>query len=110
MLQLLEEAELIYVPTVVIGELFAGFYQGGQFKRNLAELKDFFETPGVEVISPTISICDRYGLIVAHLRRKGNPIPTNDIWIAATAIEVGSRLISYDKHFDAVQGLVVYAP
>lgn len=108
--RLLEEADAIYVPSAVVGELFAGFYQGSRTRRNLDELKDFFEVPGVEFISPTIPICDRYGLIVTELRRKGKPIPTNDIWIAATALETGSRLISYDRHFEVIQGLVVYAP
>jgi tRNA(fMet)-specific endonuclease VapC len=108
--RMLEEADAIYVPSVVVGELFAGFYQGSRTRRNLDELKDFFEVPGVEFIAATIPICDRYGLLVAELRRNGKPIPTNDIWIAATALETGSRLLSYDKHFDAVQGLMVYAP
>jgi predicted nucleic acid-binding protein len=109
-LQILEEAETVYVPSIVVGELFAGFYQGHKARRNLDELKDFFEIPGVEFISATIPICERYGLLVTELRRKGRPIPTNDIWIAATALETGSRLLSYDKHFDAIQGLMVYAP
>jgi tRNA(fMet)-specific endonuclease VapC len=109
-IQMLEEADTIYVPSVVVGELFAGFYQGSQTRRNLAGLKDFFEVPGVEFITATIPICERYGLLVAELRRKGKPIPTNDIWIAATALETGSRLLSYDNHFAAIQGLMVYAP
>jgi predicted nucleic acid-binding protein len=109
-MRLLEEAEAVYVPSIVVGELFAGFYQGSHTQRNLAELSDFFEIPGVEFISPTIPICERYGLLVAELRRKGRPIPTNDIWIAAAALETGSRLLSYDKHFNAIQGLIVYRP
>jgi tRNA(fMet)-specific endonuclease VapC len=109
-IRVLEEAEAVYVPWIVVGELFAGFYQGRQVRRNLAELEDFFEISGIEFVPATIPICERYGLIVAQLRRKGKPIPTNDIWIAATALETGSRVLSYDKHFDAVQGLIVYAP
>lgn len=108
--RMLEEADTVYVPSIVVGELFAGFYQGRQAHRNLSELKDFFEVPGVEFVAPSIAICERYGILVAELRRKGRPIPTNDIWIAATALETGSRLLSYDKHFDAIQGLMVYAP
>jgi tRNA(fMet)-specific endonuclease VapC len=109
-MRLIEEAETVFVPSIVVGELFAGFYQGRHTQRNLADLTDFFEIPGVEFISATIPICERYGLLVAELRRKGTPIPTNDVWIAATALETGSRLVSYDKHFDAIQGLMVYAP
>jgi|WetSurMetagenome_2_1015567.scaffolds.fasta_scaffold00119_9 tRNA(fMet)-specific endonuclease VapC len=108
--RLIEEADTVYVPAIVVGELFAGFYQGRQVHKNLSELKNFFEVPGVEFAPPSIAICERYGLLVAELRRAGRPIPTNDIWIAATALETGSRLLSYDKHFDAIQGLFVYAP
>jgi tRNA(fMet)-specific endonuclease VapC len=109
-IHLIEDAEVVYLPSVVVGELFAGFYQGKHTHRNLDELKIFFEIPGVEFVPATISICERYGLLISDLRRKGRPIPTNDIWIAATALETGSRLISYDKHFSAIDGLVVYAP
>jgi tRNA(fMet)-specific endonuclease VapC len=47
---------------------------------------------------------------VAILKRQGTPIPTNDIWIAAAALENGGRMVAYDSHFEAVPGLIVEAP
>ena len=52
----------------------------------------------------------RYAVLVNDLRRKGTPIPTNDIWIAATALELGTRLITYDVHFKYIPGLIVDVP
>ena len=55
-------------------------------------------------------IAERYGYVKAELKKKGTPIPENDIWIAAAALETGARLISYDADFDSVGGLVRLAP
>jgi len=105
-----EEAEEVILPGIVLGELFAGFYLGKREKANRKELADFLELPGVRVVDIDISIADRYGLLVRVLRKQGTPIPSNDIWIAAAALETGSRLITYDAHFDSVPGLIVLAP
>jgi tRNA(fMet)-specific endonuclease VapC len=53
---------------------------------------------------------DRFGRIAAALRRKGRPLPTNDIWIAAHAMESGAELLSFDQHFDAVDGIAWTQP
>ncbi|MFQ5810117.1 MAG: PIN domain-containing protein, partial [Armatimonadota bacterium] len=58
----------------------------------------------------THSIAERYGVLVKQLKEQGTPIPTNDIWIAATALETGTRLVSYDAHFNNVPGLIVLSP
>lgn len=47
-----------------------------------------------------------FGLFAAQLRRRGTPIPTNDVWIAAHAMETGGHLLSFDRHFEAVDGLL----
>jgi tRNA(fMet)-specific endonuclease VapC len=105
-----EEAETVFVPSVVLGELFAGFYLGGREKENRHELEEFLDLPGIQVVSVDFSIADRYGILVKTLRKHGTPIPTNDIWIAATALETGARLITYDAHFACIAGLLVEAP
>lgn len=107
---LVESADIVYVPVIVLGELYAGFFQGKHLERNVSELRSFLNVPGVEELPVTASIAERYGILVAALRKGGNPIPTNDIWIAAAALETGSRLLSYDKHFTAIPGLLVTAP
>ena len=53
---------------------------------------------------------DRFGMIAIRLRRKGQPIPTNDIWIAAHALETGTDLVSFDRHFAAIDGLAWINP
>jgi tRNA(fMet)-specific endonuclease VapC len=105
-----DDAETVFMPSVVIGELFAGFYLGGHEKQNCRELEAFLDLPGVQVVNVDFSIADRYGMLFKLLRKKGTPIPTNDIWIAASALETGSRLITYDAHFDCIPGLVTVAP
>ena len=73
-------------------------------------LSAFRGQPGVVIIDTTDNIAQRYATIMATLRRQGTPIPTNDIWIAAAALENGGRMVAYDAHFEAVPGLIVEAP
>jgi tRNA(fMet)-specific endonuclease VapC len=106
----LEQAELIYVPTIVLGELHAGFCLGSRFEQNRQQLEAFLDLPGVQITVPDEAVAQRYGYLVRDLRQQGTPIPTNDLWIAASALETGARLVSYDAHFECVPGLIVVAP
>ncbi len=108
--QRLEAVDEILLPVTVLGELHAGFQGGRQLEANLALLADFRRQPGVVVVDVTDNIAQRYAAIVTSLKRQGTPIPTNDIWIAATALENGGRIVAYDSHFEAVPGLIVEAP
>jgi predicted nucleic acid-binding protein len=98
-------AERIVFSTVVAGELLLGFRLGTRLKKNMAELDAFLESPYVSLVSVTLTTADRFARIAAALRAKGRPIPTNDIWIAAHAMEVGAELLSFDAHFGAIDGL-----
>jgi tRNA(fMet)-specific endonuclease VapC len=98
-------ADQVLVSTVVAGELLFGFRHGSRYEANRRELEDFLLTPYVAVLPVTFVTSDRFGRISAALRRKGRPIPTNDIWIAAHAMESGSELLSFDHHFEEVDGL-----
>ena len=109
-LKLLEQAEAVFIPTVVLGELFAGFRMGRRFEYNCNVLNDFLSEDNVSIVDVTYDSAQRYGEIVAQLKNKGTPIPTNDIWVAATAFETGSRLITYDAHFKQVPGLLLLSP
>jgi len=106
----LEFAVDVFVPATVLGELHAGFELGTKRDENVARLREFLSLPGVSVAETTADVAERYGLLVASLRNAGTPLPTNDIWIAATALETGARLVTYDRHFQAVPGLVLLAP
>ena len=98
-------AETVLLSTVVAGELLAGFRQGTRLRKNLDELEAFLDNPHVTVVPVTLATADRFGRIAASLRAKGRPIPTNDIWIAAHAMETGAQLLSFDTHFGEVDGL-----
>ena len=106
----IDEAEKVYLSSIVLGELFAGFSLGKREKENREALLRFLDLPEIEIANIDAVTADRYGLLVKTLRRQGTPIPTNDIWIAATAFETGSRLVTYDSHFGCIPGLIVIAP
>ena len=108
--QLLETVEEVLVPATVLGELYAGFEMGSKREANRRQLHEFLCLPGVAAITVTDDVAERYGMIVSQLSRQGTPIPTNDIWIAATALESGTRLVTYDAHFEQVPGMVVLSP
>lgn len=98
-------AERVVFSTVVAGELLLGFRLGTRLKKNMAELDAFLENPYVSLVPVTLTTADRFARIAATLRAKGRPIPTNDIWIAAHAMEAGAELLSFDAHFGAIDGL-----
>lgn len=75
---------------IVLGELFAGFEQGKHTLKNVAELEEFLSTPVVEVLPVDRLTAEIFGKLVADLRRRGRPIPVNDIWIAATCARAGA--------------------
>ena len=101
----IRRAESVLVPAIVAGELLYGFQLGSRFEENAARLEAFLATPSVALLPVGLTTGDRFGRIAATLRRKGCPIPTNDIWIAAQAMEVGADLLSSDSHFGEVDGL-----
>ena len=75
-----------------------------------ATLNNFLDKKNVKFVPAGNAISFRYAEIAYSLRRKGHMIPQNDIWIAATAFETGSRVLSYDHHFDEIDGLGRLAP
>lgn len=107
---LVQRAEAILFSMVVAGELLAAFRQGTRLESNLAKLRQFLSQPRVELVPVTWDTADRFGRIMSGLRRKGRPIPVNDAWIAAHAMETGADLISFDQHFAQVDGLAWIDP
>lgn len=105
-LAILESAEYVGIPVVVIGELSAGFLIGDRPERNLRELEAFIAEAGVEVLDVGRLVAERYGALVKALRGRRRPIPTNDVWIAAAALCADARLLTADSHFSEVPGLV----
>jgi tRNA(fMet)-specific endonuclease VapC len=99
-------SELILISPIVLGELMFGFRNGSRFKQNMKELKNFLEHEIVDLARIGKITSDRYSRIAAKLKSKGRPIPTNDIWIAAQSMEHGAELITSDRHFENIDGLV----
>ena len=103
--ELLENADEIFIPVIVLGELFAGFYSGKYTSQNIKELEDFLNKPGIMIVEISKNIADRYGELIKILKKQGTPIPTNDIWIAAVVLETGTKLASTDNHFKNIPGV-----
>jgi tRNA(fMet)-specific endonuclease VapC len=96
---LLDASDEVYLPAVVIGELLAGFKKGNSEQRNREILDRFMAVPSVMILPLDEETGERYAVILDFLRRQGSPIPTNDLWIAASAMQHGLVLISADRHF-----------
>lgn len=98
-------AETIYMSVFVLGELEAGFRAGAKRPENRRILDRFLGKPSVSVLDASRETAEIFGMVKDSLRKSGRPIPMNDVWIAAHAIETGSVLVTYDAHFRAVPGL-----
>lgn len=104
-IEVIAHADRIYVNSIVLGELLGGFAPGTREARNRGELARFLDSPRVEFVPVTAQTADSYALVYSGLRRKGHPIPTNDLWIAASALEHGAALLTRDAHFVQIEGL-----
>jgi len=103
--EILVAAERVYLSTVTLGELEAGFMLGSRPDENRSALRDFLAEPFVTVVPIDEDVARRYGGIFVALRRAGTPIPTNDVWIAATALHVSAELVTFDNDFRHVASL-----
>ncbi len=92
------------------GVLIAGFVNGRYEKKNRGLLKEFLMSPRVSMIEIDEETSERYAIIVNYLREQGTPIPTNDIWIAASAMQYGLKIITSDKHYLKVPLVLVEIP
>lgn len=103
----LRRADEIYLSATILGELLAGFRRGAHRRKNESELETFLSSPRVHVADVDRETAERYAVILNALRREGTPIPTNDLWIAATAMQHGLRLVTTDAHYRHVAQVVV---
>ena len=98
-------AQTVHLPVIVLGELEAAFRIGKRTQENHVALNEFLAEPFVSVLPVTPDVARRYGAIFAELRKAGTPVPVNDIWIAATTLDVGAHLLTFDGDFDRIAGL-----
>jgi tRNA(fMet)-specific endonuclease VapC len=97
----------VLISPVVIGELLAGFKRGTQEEKNKQQLNEFLSMERVFELSISSETSEFYAFILNQLKEQGTPIPTNDIWIAASAVENGAALATRDEHFPKIKGLII---
>ena len=107
-IELFQQAESIAVNTIVLGELLAGFKGGIRETAHRNELDQFLDSPRVTFFSLDESSADFFALVFNNLKQTGKPIPTNDIWIAASAMQHGRTLATLDSHFSYIAGLSLH--
>jgi len=101
----LSNADEVFVPCIALGEMYFGAYKSLRIKENLARINEF-------VLNSTVLACDidtakKYGDIKNQLKEKGQPLPENDIWIAAVAQQYDLTLITRDTHFHIIENLKI---
>jgi tRNA(fMet)-specific endonuclease VapC len=99
---LIDRAEWIGVPAITVGELRTGFVRGDRRAENEAELARFLAHPVVSLVPVDGEVAHHFAEMIVDLRDAGTPLPTNDVWIAATAARVGSLVLTYDRHYEKV--------
>lgn len=105
--RLLRSVSQIGIYSISIGELLSGFKAGNREEKNKHELGIFLDSPRVVLFPADEETAEQYSAVINQLKQKGTPIPTNDIWIAASALQHGLPLCTLDKHFSHIEGLLL---
>ncbi|MDR3693449.1 type II toxin-antitoxin system VapC family toxin [Mucilaginibacter sp.] len=95
----------IFLPSIAAGELYYGAYCFANIKKHLDQSNQFLKN--YTILSPDVITADFYGRIKKSLKDKGKPIPENDIWIAAIAIQFNLPLFATDKHFREINNITL---
>jgi tRNA(fMet)-specific endonuclease VapC len=93
----------VFIPNVVIGGLIYGAYKSSRSQEKLDRIDEL--TVSNVILGSDAETARQYGEIKFSLQQKGRPIPENDIWIAAIAIQHELKLVSRDAHCTEVSGL-----
>jgi predicted nucleic acid-binding protein len=104
--QRLGACEEVWIPLVVLAEIKAGFYGGAQQRHNETLLHRLLAKTTVGVLLPSRETAEHYARLFVQLKRAGTPIPDNDLWIAALALEHDLLLITRDQHFQRIPQLL----
>lgn len=105
--ELMQRAENIAVNAIILGELLAGFRCGSREEQNRRELDQFLDSPRVALLAVDDETSEFYAQIFHELRQKGRPIPSNDLWLAASALQHGLAVATHDDHFTHISGLLL---
>ena len=97
--ELVQTSAELAISTIVIGELLAGFKYGSRKRANETAFEGFVSSKRVRTLHVDATTAHRYAEISTYLRHQGSPLPTNDIWIAAHAMQHGLQVVTLDQHF-----------
>jgi predicted nucleic acid-binding protein len=103
----LRQANHIGISAISIGELLSGFRGGNKEQENRQDLGQFLDSPRTCLYPLDENTAEYYSSVLNQLKNQGTPIPTNDIWIAATAFQHGLQIYTFDKHFSNIAGLLL---
>lgn len=103
--EFMASAEIVFFPVPVLGELYGAFEAGSRTRENRVALAELLAEPWAAVLPLSLSVARHYGTLYAALRKAGTPIPVNDMWIAASTIDQGATLLTFDREFANVTGL-----
>jgi tRNA(fMet)-specific endonuclease VapC len=102
----LETCEEVWIPLIVLAEIKAGFYAGSEQQRNQILLRRLLSKATVQILLPGRETAEQYARLFVQLKRAGTPVPDNDLWIAALALEHDLMLITRDRHFQHIPQLL----
>jgi len=97
----------IQVPLIVIGELRAGFAAGSKPRKNEKLLDRFLSTSSVQILALSLKTTEVFASLFLQLRQAGKPTATNDLWIAALALEHNLPILTLDSDFQRIKGITV---
>jgi len=95
--------DTLYLPWVVLGELYFGAWRSQRREEQAALIRDFLGT--AVLLLPDQGTAEHYGQVKAELAQIGKPIPDNDLWVAALARQYDLPLATRDGHFTLVPRL-----
>jgi tRNA(fMet)-specific endonuclease VapC len=109
-LDVVADAAVVYLSVFVLAELYAGFRGGTREAENRRRLGEFTRRSPVHILPADEQTAEVFGELYYRLKVAGTPIPVNDLWIAAQAVEQGAFVVSFDEHFARVPGLLLWPP
>lgn len=101
------DAESLHIPIIVVGELYYGAMRSSKVKNNIRNIDSFMSLCHIYPVNKDVAI--NYGNIKSELAKQGTPIPENDIWIAAISKTANLPLVTRDKHFEKIKGIILLA-
>ena len=104
--QEIQSASKLIISPIMLGELQSGFLTGTRYAANQERLRSFLSSPRVEYLTVDKDTSTFYATISAGLKRKGKPIPLNDVWIAASAMQHGLIILTLDSHFRYIDQVI----